>query len=149
MARKSRKHEYLNSSDIQSDVNDPLLYDSAVTRCSADIDGNNGTIRKFAGFRAGLYARLSLESEANRERNTIENQMELLKSFVAGKNDIEAVSEYYDISRTGTDFDRPGFADMMQDIREQKINCVIVKDDRVIIRTKLGKARKIKGFALI
>ena len=26
---------------------------------------------------------------------------------------------------------------------------VIVDDDRVIIRTKLGKARKIKGFALI
>jgi hypothetical protein len=28
-------------------------------------------------------------------------------------------------------------------------DCVIVDDDRVIIRTKLGKARKIKGFALI
>lgn len=32
-------------------------------------------------FRAGLYARLSLESEANKERGTIENQMELIKKI--------------------------------------------------------------------
>lgn len=128
MARKSRKHGYLYSSDMQSDRNDMPLYDSGVAGHSTDAEDSYGMVPIFAGFRAGLYARLSLESEANRERNTIENQMELLKSFVAGKNDIEAVSEYYDISRTGTDFDRPGFADMMQDIREQKINCVIVKD---------------------
>lgn len=126
MARKSRKADSLYSSDLQNNVNDMSLSDSAVTGCSTE--GNSGTVLEFAGFRAGLYARLSLEREENRERNTIENQMELLKSFAAGKNDIEAVSEYYDISRTGTDFDRPGFSEMMQDIRDRKINCVIVKD---------------------
>lgn len=126
MARKSRKADSLYSSDLQNNVNNMPLSDSAVTGCSTE--GNSGTVLEFAGFRAGLYARLSLESEENRERNTIENQMELLKSFAAGKNDIEAVSEYYDISRTGTDFDRPGFSEMMQDIRDRKINCVIVKD---------------------
>ncbi|MBP3233137.1 MAG: recombinase family protein [Eubacterium sp.] len=109
MARKSRKTEYI-CSEVQADRNPEV------------------SIQNIVSFRAGLYARLSLESEANRERNTIENQMTLLKSFVAGKKDIEITREYFDISRTGTDFDRPGFSEMMQDIREGKINCVIVKD---------------------
>ena len=50
-------------------------------------------------FRAGLYARLSLESEANRERGTIENQMGLLKKFVEGADDIVVEREYMDVSK--------------------------------------------------
>jgi site-specific DNA recombinase len=79
-------------------------------------------------FRAGLYARLSLESEANRERGTIENQMELLKKFAEGADDIVVEREYMDVSRTGTNFERDGFEEMMRDIRDGRINCVIVKD---------------------
>ncbi|MCM1193896.1 MAG: recombinase family protein [Acetatifactor muris] len=79
-------------------------------------------------FRAGLYARLSLESEANKERGTIENQMELLKKFVDGADDIVVEREYMDISQTGTNFDRGGFEEMMRDIRDGRINCVVVKD---------------------
>ena len=36
--------------------------------------------------------------------------------------------EYYDISKTGTNFERDGFNEMMQDIKEGNIDCVIVKD---------------------
>lgn len=79
-------------------------------------------------FRAGLYARLSLESEANRERGTIENQMGLLKKFVEGADDIVVEHEYMDVSKTGTNFERDGFEEMMRDIRDGRINCVIVKD---------------------
>lgn len=79
-------------------------------------------------FRAGLYARLSLESEANKERGTIENQMELLKKFVEGADDIVVEHEYMDVSTTGTNFERSGFEEMMRDIRDGRINCVIVKD---------------------
>lgn len=84
-------------------------------------------------FRAGLYARLSLESGANRERGTIENQMGLLKKFVEGADDIVVESEYMDVSKTGTNFERDGFEEMMRDIRDGRINCVIVKDDCVIL----------------
>lgn len=79
-------------------------------------------------FRAGLYARLSFESEANKERGTIENQMELLKKFVEGADDIVVEHEYMDVSKTGTNFERSGFEEMMRDIRDGRINCVIVKD---------------------
>lgn len=60
MARKSRKVDFVN-----------------VGRAA----GQTAVKEEKTVFRAGLYARLSLESGENRERGTIENQMELLKNF--------------------------------------------------------------------
>ena len=37
-------------------------------------------------------------------------------------------SRYKDSDYSGTNFDRPGFVQMMEDIKHGKINCVIVKD---------------------
>ena len=79
-------------------------------------------------YHAGLYARLSLESEANRDRSTIETQMELLHSFVDDEPDIIVEKEYFDISQTGTDFNREGFEEMIADMRSGRIDCIIVKD---------------------
>jgi DNA invertase Pin-like site-specific DNA recombinase len=79
-------------------------------------------------FHAALYARLSFESDANRERGTMETQMALLRSYVESKDDIVAQKEYVDISKTGTNFERDGFEEMMRDISAGTIDCVIVKD---------------------
>ncbi len=87
-----------------------------------------GKADKAVPFQAGLYARLSYESGINRERGTIGTQMELMESYVAGTEDIVVKETYSDASFTGTTFERPGFERMMQDIRDGKINCVIVKD---------------------
>ena len=38
------------------------------------------------------------------------------------------VEEYADDGYTGTNFERPGFKRMMEDIKSGKINCIIVKD---------------------
>lgn len=93
------------------------------------VENKAGTeIRKAVPFQAGLYARLSYESSANRERGTIETQMELMKDYVDGMEDIVVKETYFDTSFTGTTFERPGFDCMMQDIRSGVINCVIVKD---------------------
>ena len=108
MARKSRKVDYVSV--------------GKVAETAVAVKENKKV------FRAGLYARLSLESEANRERGTIENQMELLKVFVDGTDDIVVEKEYFDISQTGTNFARDGFEEMMRDIRNGRIDCVIVKD---------------------
>lgn len=107
MARKSRKANFVS-----------------VPKTAAHV----AVKQEKAVYRAGLYARLSLESGADRERGTIENQMELLKKFVDGADDIVVEREYMDISKTGTDFERNGFEEMMRDIRDGRINCVIVKD---------------------
>lgn len=109
MARKSRKINFVN-------VGSEAL--AAHAQEAQDIKVSN----------AALYARLSFESDKNRERNTIETQMALLHSYVSDQKDIVVVNEYYDISKTGTNFEREGFDEMMQAIREGTVDCVIVKD---------------------
>lgn len=79
-------------------------------------------------FKAGLYARLSHETEENIERGTIETQMELMKNYVKDHEDIVIEEEYYDASFTGTNFERPDFKRMLEDAKEGRINCIIVKD---------------------
>ena len=72
MARKSRKNipEVVSSAIVQTEVSRP--------------------------FRAGLYARISMETEETLERGTIETQVELMKNFVADTEDI-AVAEIYKV----------------------------------------------------
>ena len=68
-------------------------------------------------FKAGLYARLSHETEENIERGTIETQMELMKNYVKDHEDIVIEEEYYDASFTGTNFERPDFKRMLEDAK--------------------------------
>ena len=42
--------------------------------------------------------------------------------------EIAVYNIYSDLGKTGTNFDRPGFERMMNDVREGKINCILVKD---------------------
>jgi DNA invertase Pin-like site-specific DNA recombinase len=109
MARKSRKVDFVNAGN-----------EAIVTATKPDPG------KKVS--HAALYARLSFESDANRERNTIETQMALLHSYVESKDDIVVRKEYFDISKTGTNFEREGFEEMMQDISAGTVDCVIVKD---------------------
>ena len=110
MARKSKKVDYVNAGSMgQQTVTMP-------------------SVPKNICYKAGLYARLSEETQANKERATIETQMELLRRFVADNDDMVAEKEYFDISCTGTNFERPGFEEMIQDMRTGRINCIIVKD---------------------
>lgn len=79
-------------------------------------------------YSAALYARISVETERKREADTIGNQLQLLKDFVSEQSDISIYDIYSDDDISGTDFIRPEFSRMMNDIRDRKIDCVIVKD---------------------
>lgn len=111
MARKSRK--------VQS-INNTAVYKSIIV--------NNEEQKESQIFRAGLYTRLSVEDEGAKERETIHNQMHYLERFVEDNDNIKIVKKYKDVDTTGTNFDRAGFKQMMEDIRNNVINCVIVKD---------------------
>ena len=80
-------------------------------------------------YRAGIYTRLSNErTEAWREKSySIETQILCGKEY-ALKENITIVSTYTDYEYSGTNFERPGFQEMMQDIRDRKINCIIIRD---------------------
>lgn len=76
---------------------------------------------------AGLYLRLSRDDDKY-ESESISSQREILKRFVEQHKDIRVYSTYIDDGFTGTNFDRPEFKRMEDDLRAKKINCIIVKD---------------------
>ncbi len=78
-------------------------------------------------YSAAIYARLSVDSQ-NEKNESIQNQLALAKAFLAKQEDMMLCGCYYDLGRTGTNFQREGFNRLMTDVRLGKINCIIVKD---------------------
>lgn len=79
-------------------------------------------------YRCALYARISVETERKREADTIGNQLQLLKDYVSEHPDLIIYDIYSDDDISGVDFARPEFSRMMNDLRDGKIDCIIVKD---------------------
>lgn len=84
-------------------------------------------------YQAAVYLRLSREdgdvTEGSKQvSNSIANQNELVMDYLKSHPEISVISTYTDDGYTGVNFDRPEFQRMLSDIREGKINCVIVKD---------------------
>ena len=81
-------------------------------------------------FNVGIYIRLSQEDKDKKyesDSESVINQKELLRSYVKNNN-FNLYGEYVDDGYSGTNFDRPGFQKMLDDIKQKKINCVVVKD---------------------
>ena len=76
----------------------------------------------------GVYGRRSFDDGENSESYTIKNQKALIESFLENKDNIEIEDYYIDDGYTGTNFERPGFKRMLQDVVNGKINGIIVKD---------------------
>lgn len=84
-------------------------------------------------YQAAIYLRLSREdgdvAEGGKQvSNSIANQKELIMDYLKSHPEIKVVSTYTDDGYSGVDFERPDFQRLLSDIRESKINCVIVKD---------------------
>ena len=79
-------------------------------------------------FLAARYTRLSREDGDKLESDSIVNQQRIIEDYCASRPELNIVEDYSDDGCTGTNFNRPGFQRMIQDIEAGKINCVIVKD---------------------
>ncbi len=79
-----------------------------------------------------LYSRLSSDDGfmANDESNSIVNQKKLLDNFVKNHEELSKCKTIHisDDGYSGTNFNRPGAEKMLSMAREQKIQCIIVKD---------------------
>ena len=84
-------------------------------------------VKQRKSFRVALYARLSVELKS-RPSESIANQLSILREFIRDKAEFAEYHEYVDSAVSGTSFDRPAFGQMMDDVREGKISCIIVKD---------------------
>ena len=79
-------------------------------------------------FQAALYVRISVENEQKIEADSIGTQIQMLKDFASQMPEIQVYDIYCDNDITGTTFVRPEFSRMMNDVRDHRINCIIVKD---------------------
>ena len=85
-------------------------------------------ITKKRKFYAGVYMRVSVDDDNRDVSNSIISQRNFITDFINTSKDIEAFDYYSDDGFSGTNFNRPGFKKMLQDISNRKINTVIVKD---------------------
>jgi DNA invertase Pin-like site-specific DNA recombinase len=81
-------------------------------------------------FKTALYIRLSREDgDDKQESNSITNQRAMLQNYVnSHKEEHDLINIYIDENFTGTNFNRPQFKLLMQDIESGLVNCVICKD---------------------
>ena len=95
-------------------------------------------------FTAGLYIRLSHEDGDKGVSDSIINQEKLLKNYIEEKEGISFSDCYIDEDYTGTNFNRPGFQRMIEDIKAGTINCIIIKDLSRLGRNFIESSRYIE-----
>lgn len=78
-------------------------------------------------YKAALYMRLSKDDDGTGESSSIGTQRKMLRSY-AIENDFEIYKEYVDDGYSGTNFDRPAWKRLLEDIDARKVNLVITKD---------------------
>ncbi len=84
--------------------------------------------KKIISFRTALYVRLSVEDNGKEDSDSLENQEILLRDYLKEHPYLELKEVYTDNGYTGTDFDRPAFERLINDIQKGRIDCVVVKD---------------------
>ncbi|MDX4992539.1 recombinase family protein [Streptococcus suis] len=80
-------------------------------------------------YRTGIYIRLSNErTESWRNKSqSLETQESLARSFAKEKG-LTITKCYIDYEYSGKTFNRPAYLDMMEDIKNGVINCIIIRD---------------------
>ena len=100
-------------------------------------------------FNIGIYIRLSQEDKDKKyetESESVINQRSVITDYININylnkfNNYTIVGDYVDDGFSGTDFDRPKFKELIEDIKKKKINMVIVKD-----LSRLGRDHVMTGY---
>ena len=93
-----------------------------------------------------LYCRLSREDDNTKDiSSSISSQKQLLTSF-AMKNNFGIYKTYIDDGYSGTNFNRPGFQEMLRDVEDNHIKIIIVKDLSRFGRNYLQTGRYLEEY---
>lgn len=86
-------------------------------------------------MRVAMYLRLSsedgdLKDTGKAESESISNQRGLLQNFISSLPEFVGweISEFCDDGWSGKNFERPSFLQMMEQVRQGQIHCIVVKD---------------------
>ena len=94
-------------------------------------------------YNTALYMRLSRDDENYGDSVSIETQRTTLHQYVAEHPEFHVVSEFVDDGWSGTNFERPQFKRMMDEIEAGNINCLITKD-----LSRFGREHIMMGYYL-
>lgn len=118
MARKSRRMEQV--AHLQNNGSKCTLPEIIVEEAPASA--------ALPSYKVGIYGRLSVKDLGIDDGDTMDTQISLLRDYVIQQPDMELTEVYIDNGWTGTNFQRPEFIHMMDDVKAGKINCIVVKD---------------------
>lgn len=80
-------------------------------------------------YNVAIYVRLSIEDKYYKNgTDSLATQEEMALEYLKDKADMKLYKVYSDNGETGSNFERQGFQDMMYDVYNGKVNCIIVKD---------------------
>ena len=74
------------------------------------------------------YVRLSHEDGDKEESNSVTGQKDLIRDYLSCHPELRECGMKVDDGFTGSNFQRPAFQSMIDDIKAGKCNCVVVKD---------------------
>ena len=96
-------------------------------------------------YNVGLYIRLSREDGDKHESESITNQKSLLLQYTK-ENNLRVYDIYIDDGFSGTNFVRPAFKRLINDIESKKINMVITKDMSRLGRDYIGTGELVEKY---
>jgi site-specific DNA recombinase len=80
----------------------------------------------------GLYTRVSSRNQAEADYSSLETQRERLEAYCKSQDNYEIYRVYEDGGYSADSLDRPALKEMLRDLREGKLNCVLsYKIDRL------------------
>ncbi len=74
------------------------------------------------------YVRLSREDGDKEESNSVTGQKDLIRDYLSRCPELRECGMKVDDGYTGSNFDRPEFERLMDDVRTGKVDCIVVKD---------------------
>ena len=78
-----------------------------------------------------IYTRVSTEIQAEKEFSSCESQEQKIRSFIESQNNWQVAKIYSDAGYTGVNTNRPALQELLEDIKQNKIDVILVyKIDR-------------------
>lgn len=119
---------------------------------SAYMNQTNGVLYDAGSriYNAAIYARLSdddADKGETKESDSIVNQKEYIREYLKSMPEIRVCSERADDGFSGVDFFRPGFQQMLEEVRAGEINCIVVKDLSRLGRNYIDTGKYLQEFA--
>ena len=102
-------------------------------------------MEKTSTYKTAVYMRLSRDDGDDRESESISYQRKIIYDFIekSMQDKFIIIDDYIDDGYTGTNFNRPDFKRLIEDIEKGKVNCIITKD-----LSRFGRDHIMSGYYL-